>query len=861
MLANLNFSKLMGKASFTIQYVFILFAALSLSACGGGGGGGGGFGLNGAPVSGSFSPTATSLPVYSFTVVAGTPYTVNLVSTSGDADLLVYDDDINKNSGASQIGISWTSGLDQVSFVASFDGKVYIHAFTFDATSVSYTVQATSNNFTVDAAPITAFAEFKSLIYSFDAEAGFTYEVVLTPGVDNVNIGAVSPRPDLGSSIGSSTNAGTAVDSIYVPVLTTQRYYIRVTDTNVATDFNVSVRQVPNEPDLRAVIDSVTSDGTNAIVDYTVYNDGTNPYTGDFQLDVWSDAATAPLVGSTGEDFTTHSGTLVGLGGSVSGRLTVANAAETGTAYVVVDTIEAILESNENNNVSTAVSWEKPILVPLVGFDFEAGAIPAKTVMSGDASWAIDNSAAGAGSIAGSLVSLVSGVITDGQSSCFAFDAYNSQSTRISYDRKVSSETADKYRFYIDGVQRSSVGGTVAWGNIAVTTTSGQHEYKWCYTKDSVATLGTDQAWIDNIEIVSVPSDLRVTITSVSSNGSEVTINYRINNDSSVPVGAFTVDFWSDAPVAPTVGATGETTVSHNAGLNGYGSVTGAVTIANGTISGTAYAVVDSTDAILETDEIDNVSAGVVWGIPELNVTVTGAVADGANVTVSYVVTNSGAGTATGVTVDLWEDAATVPVIGDTGSSTIVVASLAAGDSVSGSVSIANIVTIGTAYAIVDTGNTFVEIDEINNVSAGFALITAPTAPAAYDLEAGLLPPAMIMSGNTGWVIDGTNGAAASTTSLRSGTITHNQTSCAAITVLASSNVSFDYGVSSESCCDRLRFNIDGVEQINWSGTVAWTNASYPVTTGTHEYQWCYTKDGSVNTGSDAAWIDNITIN
>jgi hypothetical protein len=39
---------------------------------------------------------------------------------------------------------------------------------------------------------------------------------------------------------------------------------------------------------------------------------------------------------------------------------------------------------------------------------------------------------------------------------------------------------------------------------------------------------------------------------------------------------------------------------------------------------------------------------------------------------------------------------------------------------------------------------------------------------------------------------------------------------------------------------------------------VAWTQATYPVTVGSHTFKWSYTKDISVNSGSDCAWIDEV---
>ncbi len=64
--------------------------------------------------------------------------------------------------------------------------------------------------------------------------------------------------------------------------------------------------------------------------------------------------------------------------------------------------------------------------------------------------------------------------------------------------------------------------------------------------------------------------------------------------------------------------------------------------------------------------------------------------------------------------------------------------------------------------------------------------------------------------------------------------------------------------VSSEPNYDYLRFYIDSDMQDEWSGSVSWTAASYPVTAGTHTFKWEYSKDISVSTGSDLAGVDYI---
>jgi hypothetical protein len=95
---------------------------------------------------------------------------------------------------------------------------------------------------------------------------------------------------------------------------------------------------------------------------------------------------------------------------------------------------------------------------------------------------------------------------------------------------------------------------------------------------------------------------------------------------------------------------------------------------------------------------------------------------------------------------------------------------------------------------------------------------------------------------------------------LRSGSIGDNGTTTLILSHVAGANdtISFYYKVSSENGFDKLHFYIDNQEKGNWSGNVGWTKAAYPVTAGRHSYKWTYTKDTSVSSGSDCAWIDYV---
>ena len=93
-------------------------------------------------------------------------------------------------------------------------------------------------------------------------------------------------------------------------------------------------------------------------------------------------------------------------------------------------------------------------------------------------------------------------------------------------------------------------------------------------------------------------------------------------------------------------------------------------------------------------------------------------------------------------------------------------------------------------------------------------------------------------------------------------TITHNQESWVEVdvTVGPDAEIRFWHKESTESCCDELWFYVDGVFRGEWAGSTSWSEASFTLTEGDHTLRWRFEKDGSVNTGQDAVWIDDITL-
>jgi hypothetical protein len=115
------------------------------------------------------------------------------------------------------------------------------------------------------------------------------------------------------------------------------------------------------------------------------------------------------------------------------------------------------------------------------------------------------------------------------------------------------------------------------------------------------------------------------------------------------------------------------------------------------------------------------------------------------------------------------------------------------------------------------------------------------------------------MDGNAGWsivndeVFEGEH-------SLRSDPIDHGQQAVTFIEAEAQmgGEISFYAKVSSESGYDFLKFYVDNNLMGSWSGEIDWTQYSYAVEPGIHEFKWVYEKDGSATNGSDCSWIDNV---
>lgn len=91
-----------------------------------------------------------------------------------------------------------------------------------------------------------------------------------------------------------------------------------------------------------------------------------------------------------------------------------------------------------------------------------------------------------------------------------------------------------------------------------------------------------------------------------------------------------------------------------------------------------------------------------------------------------------------------------------------------------------------------------------------------------------------------------------------SGTITHNQTSSFRTTVTCKRQVRFRWRVSSEANFDFLEVYVNGVRRQRISGNVGWTTVTLNLGFGNNTVEWRYDKDGSVTSGLDRGFVDQV---
>ena len=141
------------------------------------------------------------------------------------------------------------------------------------------------------------------------------------------------------------------------------------------------------------------------------------------------------------------------------------------------------------------------------------------------------------------------------------------------------------------------------------------------------------------------------------------------------------------------------------------------------------------------------------------------------------------------------------------------------------------------------------------------ALYGGVVPPTPSPLAAALNTTSVVTTGgNSNWFAQ-TSETHDGVSAAKSGSIGNSQQTWMETTVVGPAEVSFWWKVSSESYCDWLRFAVDGNEQLRISGTSGgWEKRTTTLGSGSHTLRWSYTKDGSVSSGSDCGWVDQLTV-
>ena len=130
-----------------------------------------------------------------------------------------------------------------------------------------------------------------------------------------------------------------------------------------------------------------------------------------------------------------------------------------------------------------------------------------------------------------------------------------------------------------------------------------------------------------------------------------------------------------------------------------------------------------------------------------------------------------------------------------------------------------------------------------------------------FDFENGQIPagwtnsasyPWAVVDGNGGKCIKSSNGGVTSSTSSIETTVDFAE----------AGSVSFDAlceGEGTSTFWDHCDFAIDGAVMLTAGANISgWNHYSYPVSAGSHNFKWSYTKDSSVNPTGDAFSVDNV---
>lgn len=264
-----------------------------------------------------------------------------------------------------------------------------------------------------------------------------------------------------------------------------------------------------------------------------------------------------------------------------------------------------------------------------------------------------------------------------------------------------------------------------------------------------------------------------------------------------------------------------------------------------------------------------SVTNGVETWVSGFNITLNAPVLSILSYTIDDFAGNNNGRLDPGETADVY-----VPNFNDGGSDAL--------NAIANASAISPLITVNTASYNVGTIASGATVDAVINVTVGPAAPVGEIVMVNYSITSGLYTSSQILalsvglivedfetgdfsayawdfSGDANWLVINQN-PYEGTYCAKSGDIDDDEACSMFLTADVSTDdeISFWYKVSSEGSYDYLKFYLDGTVEGEWSGEVGWTQATYPVTAGTHTFKWEYYKDYSVSSGSDCVWVDYI---
>ena len=120
--------------------------------------------------------------------------------------------------------------------------------------------------------------------------------------------------------------------------------------------------------------------------------------------------------------------------------------------------------------------------------------------------------------------------------------------------RVSSEENWDFLKFYVDGELREDWSGELDWVSYSFPLTAGTHTLEWRYVKDVEGTAGMDAAFIDNVDLPTMPPSFKLVETgpgvfSVEVSGAPNQLFYIQGSTNLVDWETISTNHWTGSPV------------------------------------------------------------------------------------------------------------------------------------------------------------------------------------------------------------------------------------------------------------------------------------------------------------------------